>query len=119
MKNSTYKFPTFTPEEVRDRIRRMWDFSGPVPLPKFAPQCLVCGHDEILCKHWRFHIRKSRHSSSIYRCDVGMKCTACSAVWQHGLVVPEAMHPGKRRIIHWREVKRELASNSSTIINSK
>ncbi|TYP92071.1 hypothetical protein LX73_2317 [Fodinibius salinus] len=103
-----YKFPEFTPEEVQERINKMWDMSGPVPLPKFDLQCGFCGHEEVLIKHLRYHMRNKNRSSNPHRCDVGMKCTLCSAVWQHGLVVPEEKHPGRDRIYGWRWIKEQM-----------
>lgn len=105
MNNHTYTFPEFTAESVLQVVSRMWDLSGRVPLPKFELNCPICSCDKILLKHWVYFIRKNAHSSNPHRCDVYMKCTDCSVVWQHGLVVPEEMHPGGRKVILWRDIK--------------
>lgn len=106
--HKSYRFPKFTTESVLDVVAKMWDLSGSVPLPKFQPHCAVCGHDQILCKHWKYFIHKSGGSSHPYRCDIWLKCTSCSYVWTHGIVVPEEMHPKKRQVFYWRDVKDEL-----------
>jgi hypothetical protein len=105
----SYQFPDFTEKDVQKQISRMWDMSGPVPVPKFNPDCPYCAHDEVLLKHARFHLRNNKRSQNPHRCDIGMKCTACSAVWQHGLVIPEDMFPGKQ-IWGWQKMKEELES---------
>lgn len=104
----TYQFPDFNGKSVLSAVRSKWNLSHSVPLPKFSLNCPICSHDKILLKHWVYFIRNNPQSSNPHRCDVYMKCTACSAVWQHGIVVPEAMHPGRRKVILWREVKKEL-----------
>jgi hypothetical protein len=45
-----------------------------------------------------------------YRCDVVMKCTVCSAVWIHGVVVPEEMAKPRIRAggWTWREMREEI-----------
>ncbi|MDZ7658010.1 hypothetical protein [Fodinibius sp.] len=104
-----YQFPDFNGKSVLATVREHWDLSHRVPLPTFDLKCPVCSHDKILCKHWVYFLRKNPYSSNPHRCDVYMKCTGCSAVWQHGLVVPKEMHPGQRLVILWREIKQELS----------
>jgi len=105
----SYQFPNFNGKSVLKMVQKHWDFSHSVPLPKFELHCPICGHDEILLKHWVYFLRKNPRSANPHRCDVYMKCTACSAVWQHGLVVPEDIYPGgSRTVILWRDVKDEL-----------
>ena len=55
-----------------------------------------------------FHARKGTHANP-YRCDVSFKCCDCSAVWTHGVAIPEAMfttRPASR--IPWRQAKALL-----------
>lgn len=108
MATGNYPFPKVTKESEQTAVSRMWDLSGSVPLPEFEITCPACSHDEILPKHFVFSIKNNSYPHNPHRCNVFMKCTRCSMVWEHRLVVPESMHPGRRKVILWREVKKEL-----------
>jgi hypothetical protein len=104
-------FPESRPhEEVMAQINRMRDFSScSVPLPKFRLKCPQCGiHKDILAKNWKYWCHTQAGSNHPYRCDIWVKCFRCSLVWTFGLVVPKDIHPEQRKVIHYREVKKEL-----------
>lgn len=92
---------------LQDRMAEMWDMSGPVPLPKFDPECPICHSTQILLKEALFHTR-AKVSSHKFRCDIKFKCTTCSFVWKHGLVVPDEMakQHTMNRMIHFREIQK-------------
>jgi hypothetical protein len=104
-------FPTFTTEEILERVNKYWDLSCSLPFPKFDLGCSVCKSDEILLRQWLFHDRSKRTGSKHgYRCDVSFKCTQCSFVWVHGILVPKEMFEKYRdkRMVTWRKVKEIL-----------
>ena len=78
----------YTPDEVLKRVHRFWDLSGPFPVPRVRVCCPVCGFADVMIKQCKFFVKRP---SMKYRCDVMFKCTVCSAVWAHGLVVPKEM----------------------------
>ena len=103
-------FPALTEDEVLERVEESWDLSGDFPMPKFAVKCPVCGSEEIQARLWQFTHKDS--GGAKYRCNVSFKCTRCSAVWMHGVVIPEEMfrkhvkeNENQAKMYHWREVK--------------
>lgn len=85
----------------------------PIPHPKHDVACPVCKRGTtrfgtVIIRAWNYHARGTRHANKERdkRCDVSFKCTVCSYVWTHGIVVPEAhfkrMADGKRGY-HFRE----------------
>lgn len=104
-------FPDFTTEQTKQRIDRKWDLTGPVPVPKFEPECPQCGQigeDLILMKSCKFFRKGVFGSDNPFRCNVKFKCFVCSCAWMHGVVVPEEMAREfeLNKIIHWRKMKR-------------
>ena len=76
-----------TEQEIFNRVEKIWDLSGPFPLPYKLFLCPVCRANETIIKQCQF-FKRSGHN---FRCDVAFKCTVCSAVWPHGVKVPEKM----------------------------
>lgn len=75
--------------EVYERVRRAWMWRSGVPYLKHPHvHCPACGSREFVYRNWRFHLRPKRGHRSQHRCDVYFKCTSCSMVWIHGVVVP-------------------------------
>ena len=111
-------FPPLSKEEILKRVEETWDLSGDFPLPKDTIRCPVCGSEEIQVRDWIFHLSADPSVSRVpYRCDVNFKCTRCSAIWTHGIAIPEEMYkkhaslePGKHASVRysWREVKKIL-----------
>lgn len=100
-------FPDLEPDDVHRRVDAKWDFTGPLPVPKPGwMRCGFCGSDVIQARHWKRHER--RGGTVRYRCDLSVKCCDCSAVWIHGIAVPDEwwhrykhLFPGAR--ILWRD----------------
>lgn len=91
-------------------VRKRWDLSGPVPVPVGDwLACPVCRADQIQARHFRFH---ERDSAIPWRCDVSFKCTSCSAVWEHGVVVTREMYARRStpasKTIPWRTARDML-----------
>lgn len=89
-------------ELIQQRVDKYWDLSAPVPYPKVQFSCPVCGESEIHLRYWKYHVRNTK-SSRPYRCDVTFKCTHCSYVWWHGLLISEdywKKRPGQS--VSWR-----------------
>ena len=109
-------FPSLSKEEILKRAEEAWDLSGDFPIPKDIIRCPVCGSKEIQARYWLFHPSGNPDSRVKYRCDVSFKCTRCSAVWVHGVAIPEELYkkhisePGKQSSMRysWREVKKIL-----------
>ena len=110
-------FPPLSKDQILKRVEESWDLSGDFPMPKDIIKCPVCGSKEIQARFWAFHLSSDPHSRVPYRCDVSFKCTRCSAIWIHGIAIPEEMYkkhaslePGKQasKLYRWREVKKIL-----------
>ena len=105
-------FPSFDPETVLKRVQEKWDLSGDFPLPKWDIRCPVCGSPHVQARNWQFAYQYN--SPTKYRCNVSFKCTECSAVWIHGVVITEEMFRKHVKIDNkpvyypWREVKEKL-----------
>ena len=106
-------FPSYKEEEVIRRVKQAWDLSLDFPMPKFDLRCPVCGSFDIQARNWQFVFKDS--GGCKYRCNVSLKCTYCSAVWIHGIVIPEELfrrhvkeNEHQTRLYHWREVKEWL-----------
>lgn len=105
------RFPDLGADEVLDRVGARWDLDQPVPVPIGDwLACPVCRTPEPQPRYWLF-LDRSGHAIA-YRCDIGFKCTDCSAVWVHGLAIPERVfRPWRKRVgkrIDWREAKQRL-----------
>ena len=110
-------FPPLSKEKILKRVEKAWDLSGDFPLPKGIIKCPVCGSEEIQVRYWAFHPSADPNSRVPYRYDVSFKCTRCSAIWTHGIAIPERMYkkhaslrPGEHASIRypWRKVKKIL-----------
>ncbi len=105
-------FPSLSKKEVMERVNSFWDFSKGFPFPKTNLSCPVCGHDVLQVRNWGFAFKDS--GGCKYRCNVSFKCTRCSFVWVHGVVIPKDVFDkfvpkgqyGKS--YHWREVKEMI-----------
>jgi len=98
-------------EDVAQRVARHWDLSGMFPMPKWDVQCPVCRSPLVQYRRVLFFRRRRFHNP--YRCDVDMKCRDCSAIWTHGVVIPEEMYYRhcKRRegcLYEWKAVRSLL-----------
>jgi len=104
-----------TPEEILRRVSEYWDLSGKFPLTKSNVECPVCraSGDDVIIRLIGFTVRNA--GGMPYRANVSFKCTRCSAVWVHGVVIPEKMaklhglpkRPSKN--YHWREILKEIS----------
>jgi hypothetical protein len=73
--------------EVYVAVNKYWEWKEGVPIVRGEIECPVCTGYGIY-REWRYHKRPEREHRSIYRCDVHLKCTYCSHVWVHGVVIP-------------------------------
>ncbi len=95
---------TMSPAEVRTRVERRWDLSGPFPAPRWTIECPCCRSTEVRLRQCSFH--KREQSPAPHRCDVSFKCTDCSLAFSFGVPIPERMYRGdEKRIWTWREVR--------------
>lgn len=105
-------FPDLSAEEVHAAVAAKWDLSGPLPVPRGDwLRCPVCGSDAMQIRHWFWHARD--HAVIPWRCDLSVKCAACSAVWLHGIAVPADYYDrhserSHKRLIGWRDGRRML-----------
>lgn len=106
------KFPALSAEDVLANVEARWDLTGPLPVPRGEwLACPVCRAGQPQPRHWNFHRHGTTHP---WRCDVSWKCISCSAVWIHGVAVPQSMyvaavpHNRAQRIIQWREARQIL-----------
>ena len=113
--SSSDLFPSYSPEEVFERVRRVWDIDSPYPMPKRELHCPVCQEGEWQIRFWRFFERSM--GGAKYRCDISMKCTICSNVTLFGIPVPKEtfeMQAERDEPIHWREVKANIMRGHSS-----
>ena len=111
-------FPPLSKEEILKHVKENWDLSGDFPLPQFTVHCPVCGSEEVQLQFVSFHPSREPDTSRVpYRCVVGFKCTRCSAMWAHGIAIPEEMYrkhiplgaeKQDSKSYTWREVKKIL-----------
>lgn len=102
-------FPALPAEQVHERVAARWDLSGPAPVPYPGwMACPVCRCEQIQIRWWKWHVRPPK-ATVPWRCDVSIKCTDCSALWTHGIPVPEDVFSrcarNLRRTVAWRDVK--------------
>jgi hypothetical protein len=103
-------FPDDHDGEALIRTQRVWDLSGPLPLPRYELRCPSCAIGHLAVKDWKFHSRSNVGSKHPWRCDTRLKCMTCGCVHIFGVVVPEEMFTAmsKRLVtkstswIHWR-----------------
>ncbi len=85
---------------VLGKVLVHWDLGYRVPIPRM-PRCPYCDGTgllspalgevgDLLIRTANFHPR-DRNSRTVYRCDVSLKCTACSFVPMFGVVVHRDM----------------------------
>lgn len=107
-------FPDHYAEGRDQRVDLHWDLRWPAPVPREIPPCPVCPDGRAVAKDWRFHSVAVAGSPRPWRCDVRFKCVDCSAVWQHGVAIPEAMYRhgmsrfGENRTASWRKIREWL-----------
>ena len=102
-------------EDPLERCSRVWNLDGEFPLPYFQYKCPICTGSSARIKDFKFHIKKD--SPSKYRCDVVFKCIHCSAVWAHGVIVPEKMFLVREgRNYSWREARDIIEGNTKNEI---
>lgn len=95
-------------DKLLERVQKMWKF-GSLPYPKFEMKCPICGSKEFQVRYWGFHKRPAPHYP--YRCDLWVKCTRCSAVYDFGVAIPKEMFDKwvkegeTSRRVDWREAK--------------
>lgn len=107
-------FPNLDRDEVLAATEAHWDLAGviPVPLGDWLT-CPVCGDDTPQLRFCRFHGRDGDEPTVPFRCDMSFKCTACAAVWVHGVALSDEAwdrRPSEHgdRPIHWRIAERLL-----------
>lgn len=108
-----FLFPNISSESVIDRVKMRWDLSGPLPVPMWDVKCPICGalmsNDGIQAREWRF--REQPTSTNPYRCDVALKCTECSYMWRHGLVITEVMYKQQEcQVVTWWQARKIFAA---------
>lgn len=99
------------------RCEKLWTIYDEFPLPKRQFDCPVCSdpRDNARIKHFLFH--EKTVSPSKYRCDVVFKCINCSAVWVHGVVIPEEMFLKRQaRKYTWREARDIIEKNKRNLV---
>lgn len=116
-------FPDLPADEVLAATAARWDTDGPLPVPRPGwLACPVCRCELVQPRYWRFHLRDGATVAA--RCDVSVKCTACAAVWIHGVALDAKTHGrmvrltgGRRRgrdaHIGWREARQLLAAHGA------
>ena len=91
LKERLQKFLSVPPiEVVHENVEAMWHLGERFPVPKFDPACPTCGSEAVIMRLFRFFMRGGP-ATVPYRCDVYMKCTACSVVWTYGIVISKEM----------------------------
>lgn len=115
-------FPDHHAADVAERVEAHWDLRYLLPMPTF-PRLCVCAignpfpTQTLVVKDWKFHDRNRTGTAHPWRCDVRLKCVACSLVLTYGVRVPADYHAralkqlprGGRDWISWREGRRLLA----------
>lgn len=107
-------FPPGDREEIWARINLAWDFTGPLPVPRFAPTCPSCGAVEMHARLWRFHERNPAEAGRFaHRASISLKCATCGLIHTYGLALPENVfytltQGARERTVHWREAQRIL-----------
>lgn len=80
-----------TPTEVFERVCKVWDLSGDVPVPReeYHPFCPACTGERNILKAWQLHHKET--ATWPWRCDVIFKCTICSYHFLFGVPITERM----------------------------
>lgn len=82
--------------DVLHDVNEFWDLTGPLPVPRDDKiRCPVCS-GEPTPRYWQPHEVAKEHK---WRIDVSFKCSACSLVWLHGVVVSQEYYdrcPGRK-----------------------
>lgn len=109
-------FPDLPASEILVATYRMWDASGPLPVPRPGwLRCPICGTERPQPRYWELHQRTGDHAV-FCRCDVSFKCVLCAYVWVHGVALDEEtwtrmrgqVRRHRRSQIGWREAKTML-----------
>lgn len=95
-------------EKLLEEVSKMWRF-GSLPYPRWEIVCPFCKSNKLQVRFWGFH--KKPPPSYPYRCDLWVKCTKCTAVFDFGVAIPREMFlkwlpedKGSRRV-DWEEAK--------------
>jgi len=109
-------------DQLLKRVSQMWEFKS-FPYPKFEIICPICKSNEIQVRYWGFH--KKQPPSYPYRCDLWVKCSKCSHVFEFGVAVPKEMYlkwlpedKGSRRV-DWREAKEILLKEKPELLKKE
>jgi len=73
------------PETGQKACEDNWDLSELIPIPKFPVKCPFCGSRKMLIRNVTAHQRID--SPTKWRVIVSFKCTICSHITTHGVVV--------------------------------
>jgi hypothetical protein len=111
-------FPGLSPDEVHAAVARMWLIvGGVVPLPRWEPECPMCGAGGSTClgevQIGRIGYGHSPDRGVPHRADVDFKCTCCSYHWQHGVAITgevweRAIKTFGSQSVPWRALKKWL-----------
>ena len=96
---------------IKDNIHKFWDLSQVFPTPRRPIRCPVCREQTAIIKGYFFFEHPGKKLDRIpFRCDVTFKCTYCSAVWPHGLVIDKEYFDaiGPKKTYSWREALDRL-----------
>jgi hypothetical protein len=103
--------PSLEPEEVHERVDRMWDFQGPIPLPNFDRPCQQC-HEQMRIRYISYGMRDTGGTS--FRTDVLCQCYRCFAKQTYGVPIePEHAARAENRF------EMDMSSRSPGIITRK
>jgi hypothetical protein len=78
-------------DEIMETVNQYWDFSYPLPLPRFTLACL-CGSNRWQARLWLFWDRTdggTQEHRVKWRCDTSLKCTFCGRVEIFGVPLTE------------------------------
>lgn len=96
--------PTKSPTLDWSTVDEMWDFSSGNPMPRWDVKCHQCESPRVVIRHWFYHLRPAEFlrrpgewvrddTKHKERCDVSMKCTRCSLVFNFGVAVRKEHYP--------------------------
>lgn len=105
-------FPDAWKSGQEQRVAETWSFDYPLPVPQ-RPLVCPCGGQRVI-RTWRFFLRAAGGSTAPWRCDVSMKCVACSLVTTHGVAIPREVYAAAHTAgvtdgtVEWRRGRRVL-----------